>query len=87
LAFNKECMSHARECVRLAGLTENKTIRDQLLDMAQRWTAAGQSQRRSDDARVVSLHKLRKQTKPRRRKPSSSGLEKVQKGSAGAKRH
>jgi hypothetical protein len=84
LAFNKECMSHARECVRLAGLTENKTIRDQLLDMAQRWTAAAQSQR---DARVVSLHKLRKQTKPRRRKPSSSGLEKVQKGSAGAKRH
>ena len=61
-------MSHARECVRLAGLTENKTIRDQLLDMAQRWTAAAQSERRSDHARVVPLHKRRQQTKPRRRK-------------------
>jgi hypothetical protein len=36
--------------------------------MAQCWTAAAQSERRSDHARVVPLHKRRQQTKPRRRK-------------------
>jgi len=61
-------MSHARECVRLARLTDNPTIRDQLLDMAQRWKSAAKSQRQSDRARVVSLDTLRQRTKPRRRK-------------------
>ena len=51
MASSKECMSHARECVRLARLTDNRTVRDQLLDMAQRWTAAAQSERQSDHAR------------------------------------
>jgi hypothetical protein len=50
-------MGHARECVRLAGLTDNRTVRDQLLDIAQRWIAAAQSERQSYDARVVPLHK------------------------------
>jgi hypothetical protein len=68
MASSKECMSHARECVRLARLTDNRTVRDQLLDIAQRWTAAAQSERRSDHARLVPLHKLRQQKKPRRRK-------------------
>jgi hypothetical protein len=54
--------------VRLARLTDNCTVRDQLLDMAQCWTAAAQSERRSDHARVVPLHKRRQQTKPRRRR-------------------
>jgi hypothetical protein len=62
-------MSHARECVRLARLTDSPTIRDQLLDMAQRWKSAAKSQRQSGDrARVVSLDTLRQRTKPRRRK-------------------
>ena len=54
----KKCMSHADECVRLAGLTDDLIVRDQLLDFAQAWMlAAGRARRRSDDTRVVSLHK------------------------------
>jgi hypothetical protein len=44
--------------VRLAGLTDDLIFRDQLLDFAQAWMlAAGRARRRSDDTRVVSLHK------------------------------
>jgi len=39
---DKECMSHAAECVRLAGLTDDVVIRDQLLDLAQDWIFAAQ---------------------------------------------
>jgi hypothetical protein len=68
LASSKECMSHARECARLARLTDNRTIRDQLLNMVQRWKSAAKSQREGVRARVVSLDTLRQRTKPRRRK-------------------
>jgi hypothetical protein len=30
----EECMGHAQECVRLAGLTDDLTVRDQILDLA-----------------------------------------------------
>jgi hypothetical protein len=54
----KKCMSHADECVRLAGLTDDLIVRDQLLDLAQEWMfAAWRARRPSDDTRVVSLHK------------------------------
>jgi hypothetical protein len=56
---DKECMSHAAECVRLAGLTDDVVIRDQLLDLAQDWIFAAQhAPRPGDDARdnVVPLH-------------------------------
>jgi hypothetical protein len=54
----KKCMTHADECVRLAGLTDDLIIRDQLLDLAQEWMlAAWRAHRPSDDTRVVSLHK------------------------------
>jgi hypothetical protein len=54
----KKCMSHADECVRLAGLTDDLIVRDQLLDLAQEWMFTAQRARRpSDDARVVPLHK------------------------------
>jgi hypothetical protein len=54
----KKCMSHANECVRLAGLTDDLIVRDQLLDLAQGWMLAARRARRpSDDTRVVSLHK------------------------------
>jgi hypothetical protein len=29
----EECMDHAQECVRLAGLTSDLTVRDQILDL------------------------------------------------------
>jgi len=58
MASEKECASHAAECVRLAGLTDDLTVRDQLLDLAQAWMlAVQQGRRRSDDARVVPLYK------------------------------
>ena len=54
----KKCMSHADECVRLAGLTDDLIVRDQLVDLAQEWMlAARRAGRPSDDTRVVSLHK------------------------------
>jgi hypothetical protein len=52
------CQAHADECVRLAGLTDDLTVRDQLLDLAQEWILAAQRARRpSDYARVVPLKK------------------------------
>src|SRR6516162_4509089 len=53
----KKCMSHADECVRLAGLTDDLIIRDQLLDLAQEWMLAAQRARRLSDTRVMLLHK------------------------------
>jgi hypothetical protein len=50
-------MCHASECVRLAGLTDDRTVRDQLLDLAQAWIVAAQYESRSDDARVVPLYR------------------------------
>jgi hypothetical protein len=34
-----DCIGYARECVRLAGLTHDPELRDQLLDMAREWMA------------------------------------------------
>ena len=59
----KESMRHAGECVRLAGLTDDPSVRNQLMELAQDWIAAAQRKRPSsealhdkgDDARVVSL--------------------------------
>ena len=56
-------MRHAGECVRLAGLTDDPSVRNQLMELAQDWIAAAQRKRPSsealhdkdDDARVVSL--------------------------------
>jgi hypothetical protein len=52
------CLANADECVRLAGLTDDLTVRDQLLDLAQEWLLAAQRACRfSDYTRVVPLHK------------------------------
>jgi NADH:ubiquinone oxidoreductase subunit D len=36
---DEECVGYARECVRLAELTTDSNIRDQLLKMAREWMA------------------------------------------------
>jgi hypothetical protein len=54
LASDEECMAHARECVRLAGLTDDRKVRDQLLDLARGWIVAALRERRSD-ARVLTF--------------------------------
>ena len=56
MASDLQCMYHASECVRLAGLTDDRTVRDQLLDLAQAWILAAHHESRSDDARVMPLH-------------------------------
>jgi hypothetical protein len=45
--IDKELEGYARECVRLAGLTEDASIREQLLAMAREWMqmAMGEQQR------------------------------------------
>ena len=40
MATDDECTGYARECVRLAGLTKDPQLRDQLLDMAREWMGA-----------------------------------------------
>ena len=43
---DEECVEYARDCVRLAGLTEDQEIRDQLLNMAREWMGAAMSETR-----------------------------------------
>jgi hypothetical protein len=40
MATDEECVGYARECVRLAGLTDEPEIRDQLFALAREWMAA-----------------------------------------------
>jgi hypothetical protein len=37
MAFFDECMSHADECVRLAGMTDDTIVRDQIVGLACGW--------------------------------------------------
>jgi hypothetical protein len=53
MATDDECLRYAHEYARLAGLTKHRNVRDQLIDLARGWTAVAQSERRSDDARVL----------------------------------
>jgi hypothetical protein len=39
MTTDKECTEYARECVRLAALTDDQQIREQLLSMAREWMA------------------------------------------------
>ena len=54
MASEKEDMRHASECVRLAGLTDDITVRDQLVNLAEGWVSTAHQHRRS--AQVVPLH-------------------------------
>ena len=47
MVTDEECVDYARECVRLAGLTADQEIRDQLLNMAREWMAAAMHERHS----------------------------------------
>jgi hypothetical protein len=39
-ADEDDCVSYACECVRLAGLTDDDVIREELLKLARHWIAA-----------------------------------------------
>ena len=45
MVTDEESVDYARECVRLAGLTADQEIRDQLLNMAREWMAAAMHER------------------------------------------
>jgi hypothetical protein len=55
MVSEKKCLIRAGECVRLAGLTDDLAIRDQLINLARGSLFA--AHHRSDDARVVPFHK------------------------------
>jgi hypothetical protein len=55
MTTDDESICNARECVRLAGLTDRQIVREQLLALARGWTAVAQHQRSSDDARVLTF--------------------------------
>jgi phosphopantothenoylcysteine synthetase/decarboxylase len=55
---DKKGMAHARECVRLAGLTDDQEVRDQLIDLARDWIVAAQKKKKKkkkedDDSNVL----------------------------------
>jgi hypothetical protein len=54
MASYQECMRHADECVRLAAMTDDTTVRDQIIELARGWmrTALGA---RNGEARVIEF--------------------------------
>ena len=52
MATDDECLRIAHEYARLAGLTKQRNVQDQLLDLARGWTAIARHERRSDGARA-----------------------------------
>jgi hypothetical protein len=50
-------MCCADECIRIAGLTDDIHVRDQLLELAQGWILAAQRERRAGE--VIVLYPLR----------------------------
>jgi hypothetical protein len=57
MVTDEESVDYARECVRLAGLTADQEIRDQLLSMAREWMAAAMHERHTA-VRVASGTKV-----------------------------
>jgi hypothetical protein len=63
MATESECIEYARECVRLAGLTDDPDIRDRLLETARDWMAAAMGE---DEAAAPSISAVRQLAKARR---------------------
>jgi hypothetical protein len=53
MVSDEKCMCYVREYVRLAGLTDNRNVRDQLVDLARKWLAA--ALREPSDANVLTF--------------------------------
>jgi phosphopantothenoylcysteine synthetase/decarboxylase len=49
MTIDEKAMAHARECVRLAGLTDDQEVRDQLIALARDWIVAARKQEEEDD--------------------------------------
>ena len=46
MASDEDCMRCAHEFIRLAGLTNNKKVRDQLIDFARGWLVTARREER-----------------------------------------
>ena len=46
---DKKSMAHARECVRLAGLTDDQEVRDQLIALARDWIVAARRKKKKKE--------------------------------------
>jgi hypothetical protein len=58
MTIDEKCMAHARECVRLAGLTDDQEVRDQLIALARDWIVAARKHEEEeedddDDSKVL----------------------------------
>jgi len=59
MTIDEKCMAHARECVRLAGLTDDQEVRDQLIALARAWIVAArkheeeEEEEDDDDSKVL----------------------------------
>jgi len=53
MTIDEKCMAHARECVRLAGLTDDQEVRDQLIALARDWIVAARKEEEDDDSKVL----------------------------------
>jgi hypothetical protein len=54
--MDEKCLAHARECVRLAGLTDDQEVRDQLIALARDWLVAARKKKEEeedDDSKVL----------------------------------
>src|SRR6516162_1748658 len=49
MTVDEKCMAHARECVRLAGLTDDQEVRDQLIAQSRDWIVAARKEDEEDD--------------------------------------
>jgi hypothetical protein len=54
MASYEECMSCAQECVRLAGLTDDRAVRDEIIERARAWIRRA-LRMRDAGARVIVL--------------------------------
>jgi hypothetical protein len=54
VASDQEMESYARECVRLAQLTDDSNIREQLLQMAREWMAAAMHEEELPDTKPTA---------------------------------
>src|SRR5262249_56921004 len=55
MTIDEKCMAHARECVRLAGLTDDQGVRNQLIALARDWIIAASKEEDDDDSKVLVL--------------------------------
>ena len=51
-----DCESYARECVRLAGLTEDAQLREALMQMAREWMAVAMEEGGPVKSSPATLH-------------------------------